>query len=181
MSDYSIAIVPKLSKYPNKEEKVDYILDWLITGNIIKPILTDCVLSSDKGYPVSDGARSITTDPDFLPFDLITNGLEIVASKQVFHTDQNDIEKIICPSCNSDLGTEDWSFFTEWQEDENSTLINCPICKKASDIHQFVFTPEWGFSDLGFIFWNWPGLTDSFVNEFKNKLGCDVNLVFTRI
>ena len=37
----------------------------------------------------------------------------------------------------------------------------------GSDIHQSEFTPEWGFSDLGFTFWNWSSLTDNFIADFK--------------
>jgi len=53
------------------------------------------------------------------------------------------------------------------------------LCHKTADIHQFTFTPEWGFSDLGFTIWNWPDLTDHFLNDFKKRLGCAVNLVYT--
>jgi hypothetical protein len=180
MSDHSIAIVPKLSSYAGKENKVKEILAWLVDLDIVKPTLSDCVLGSNGGYAVSTGARLVTPHPDHLPFDLITNGLEIDTDRQVFDNGGNGVEQLICPACRQDLANEDWDFLDEWASN-GSDNITCPLCKAATDIHLFVFSPEWGFSDLGFTFWNWPGLTDRFIADFKEKLGCDINVVYRMI
>ena len=103
MSDHSISIVPRQSNYPDKEDKAKEILEWLVSLDIVKPTLSDCVLSSRNGYAISNGARFVTTDPDSLPFGLITNGLEIITDRQVFHTGQNGIEELICPDCRQDI------------------------------------------------------------------------------
>ena len=50
---------------------------------------------SDNGYVISNGARSVTNDPDNLPFGLITNGLEIITERQVFYTGENGIEELM--------------------------------------------------------------------------------------
>lgn len=180
MSDHSISIVPKLSSYPDKQNKAKEILDWLVVLDIVKPTLSDCVLSSNSGYAVSQGANLVTTEPAHLPFDLITNGLELITERQVFHTGENGIEQLICPSCKQDIANEDWEFLSEWGDNKSNNLT-CPLCSVASDIHNFKFTPEWGFSDFGFTFWNWPNLTKNFINDFKQKLGCDINIVLTWI
>ena len=65
--------------------------------------------------------------------------------------------------------------------ENKSDNITCPLCKIANDIHQFEFTPEWGFSDLGFTFWNLAVLKPSFINEFSQRLSCDVSVVFRLI
>lgn len=180
MSDHSISIVPRQSAYPDKEFKAKEILDWLISLDIVKPTLSDCVLSSNNGYPISDGAKTISSEPDLLPFDLWTNGLAIVTEREVFHTGQNGMEELICPNCKQDIANEGWDFLSNWSDNKSNDLV-CPLCDVAADIHQFKFSPEWGFSDLGFTFWNWSGLTDDFINEFRHKLGCDINLVYTWI
>ena len=65
---------------------------------------------------------------------------------------------------------------------DNSISIVCKKSRypnnkeKAQDIK-----PEWGFSNLGFTFWNWPPFTDQFIKNFKQRLGCDVNIVFSHI
>ena len=180
MSDHSISIVPRQSAYPDKEIKAKEILDWLISLDIVKPTLSDCVLSSNDGYPISEGAKNISSEPDLLPFGLWTNGLEIVTERQVFHTGQNGIETLICPSCKQDMANEDWNFLNEWGDNKSNNLT-CPLCSVATDIHQFKFTPNWGFSDLGFTFWNWSQFTDEFIEAFKQKLNSDIDLVYTSI
>ena len=180
MSDHSISIVPRQSAFPDKEIKAKEILDWLVSLDIVKPTLSDCVLSSNDGYEISNGANLVSTEPELLPFDLGANGLEIITERQVFHTGQNGIEELICPSCKQDIANEDWDFLSEWGDNKSNNLT-CPLCNVATDIHQYKFTPEWGFSDLAFTFWNWSSLTDEFIDDFKRKLGGDINIVYTWI
>lgn len=180
MSDHSITIVPRRSIYPDNKVKAKEILGWLTSEDIVKPALSDCVLSSDNGYSISDGARRVTNLPDQLPFDLITNGLEIITERQIFHTGENGMDECICPNCKENIASEDWSFFNDWYE-QRSNNLTCPLCHVATDIHQFTFSPEWGFSNLGFSFWNWPELKGEFVSEFKEKLGCEISVVYTHI
>ena len=180
MSDHSISIIPRQSTYPNKESKAKEILEWLVSLDIVKPTPSDCILSSSEGYAISNGARLITTETDYLPFDFGVNGLEIITERQVFDTGQNGMEKLICPSCKQDIANEDWDFFNEWSENKSNNLT-CPLCNISTDIHQFKFIPDWGFSDLGFTFWNWPGFTENFIEDFKKKLESEVSLVYTWI
>jgi len=180
MSDHSISIVPRQSAYPDKEIKAKEISDWLVSLDIVKPTLSDCVLSSNDGYPISEGAKKISSEPNLLPFGLWTSGLEIITERQVFHTGQNGMEELICPSCKQDIANEDWDFLSEWGDNKSNNLI-CPLCNAFTDIHQFNFTPNWGFSDLGFTFWNWSKFTDKFIEDFKKKLKCDIDLVYTWI
>ena len=177
MSDNSISVVPRQSEYPNKEIKAKEILDWLVSLDIVKPTLSDCILSSNDGYAISDGAKHTTAEPEYLPFELSANGLEIITDRQVFDTGQNGIEELICPHCKQDIANEEWMFLNEWGNNESNNLT-CPLCNVGTDIHQFNFKPEWGFSDLGFTFWNWSCFTESFINDFKQKLGNDVNIVY---
>jgi hypothetical protein len=180
MSDHSISIVPRQSTFPDKEIKAKEILEWLVSADIVKPTLSDCVVSSNDGYAISNGAKFVSAEPEYLPFDLGANGLEIITERQVFHTGENGLDELICPNCMQDIANEDWDFLSEWG-DNQSNNITCPLCNVATDIHQFKFTPSWGFSDLGFTFWNWPPLTDKFIEDFKQKLNCDIDLVHTWI
>jgi len=180
MSDHSISIVPRQSAYPDKEIKAKEILEWLVSLDIVKPTPSDCILSSSEGYAISNGAKFVSTEPELLPFGLGVNGLEIITEREVFHTGQNGMEELICPNCKQDIANEDWDFLSEWG-DNKSDNITCPLCNLATGIHQFKFTPAWGFSDLGLTFWNWPPFTDKFIDDFKQKLNCDIDLVHTWI
>ncbi len=180
MSDHSISIVPRQSAYSGKENRAKEILDWLVSLDIVKPTPSDCILSVSEGYAISSGARFVSAEQELLPFDFGVNGLEIITERQVFHTGQNGMEEIICPNCKQDIANQDGDFLSEWG-DNQSNNITCPLCNVATDIHQFKFTPAWGFSDLGFTFWNWPPFTDRFIDDFKQRLNCDIDLVHTWI
>lgn len=180
MSDHSISIVPRQSSYLDNNVKAIEVLEWLISQDIVKSTLSDCILSSDKGYAISHGANRVVYTPGELPFDLITNGLEIITNRQVFHSGENGLDKCICPNCKENIATEDWSFFIDWYE-RKSNHLTCPLCNVETDIQQFQFSPSWGFSDLGFTFWNWPDFTDEFIAEFRCKLGTDISIVYSHI
>ncbi len=180
MSDHGISIIPRQSGYPNNKIKAKEILDWLVSKDIVKPDASDCILSSEHGFAISEGAKYVTPRPETLPFGLMVNGLEIITERQVFHTGGNGIEELICPNCHKNLSEEDWTFFAQWQ-DQESNDIACPLCNTAADIHEFIFKPEWGFSNLGFTFWNWGELSDGFIAEFREKLDCEITLVYQRI
>lgn len=178
MSEHSISIVPKLSTYPGRDVKAEEILKWLVSLDIVKATVSDCILGSEGGYAISNGARLISSEPDMLPFGLWTNGLGIITERQIFHTGENGMEELICPACKQNIADEDWDFFNEWA-DNTSNSLTCPLCNVSTDIQQYKYTPEWGFSDLGFTFWNWPGFTDKFIDDFKMRLGCEISLVYT--
>ncbi len=181
MSNHSISIVPRLSRFPDKEQKTIEIVAWLISGDIIKSTLTNCLLGMDeKGYAVSAGAEHVTLYPEDLPFSIKSNGLEIVSERYIFTAYQNGIDRLICPNCDQDISGEDWEFFNEWASGESNNLT-CPKCKIGKEIHEFKFDPAWGFSDFGFTFWNWPVFTEGFIDQFKKRLGCAVDVVYAHI
>jgi hypothetical protein len=181
MSDSSISIVCKKSRYPNSQAKAQEILEWLIANDIVDLVPSDCALGSESGHAVSKGARSVVVEPKYLSFGPEQiNGVSIIAERTIFNTGQNGIEELTCPNCKNDISQEDWDFFDPWASGETDDLT-CPSCGRANEIHDYAFKPEWGFSNLGFEFWNWPPFTDQFIKDFKLRLGCDVNIVFSHI
>jgi DNA-directed RNA polymerase subunit RPC12/RpoP len=180
MSDNSISIVCKKSTYPHNKDKAAEILEWLVSCNIVKPTLSDCVLGSTNGYAVSDGAKAVVNEPDYLRYGLATNGFEIVTERTIFDTGGNGMRELICLKCKTDISQENWDFLQPWSDGETDGLL-CPACGERNEIHNFDFVPEWGFSDLGFTFWNWPPFKNEFINDFKQRLGCDINIVFSHI
>jgi hypothetical protein len=180
MSSHSISIVPKQSEYPDSKSKVKEILDWLVSKNIIKPSISDCILASENGYAISEGARDITNYNVYLPFDLITNGLEITTKRQIFHTGQNGIDECICPNCKENIASDVWDFLDDWFEHKSNNLT-CTHCDQETEINNYSFEPQWGFSNIGFTFWNWPELKEDFIEEFQERLGVEICIVNTRI
>ena len=180
MSDHSISIVPRQSTYPDHKNKAAAILHWLTQLDIVQPTLSDCILGSGGGYAIAEGAKEVTPHPELLPFDRITNGLSIVTERQVFDTGENFIDTLTCPACKQDIASYDWDFLNPWSRNESDNLT-CPRCRHETEIHHYTFEPDWGFSNLGFTFWNWPGFTDSFIAEFKKKLNSEIAIVHQHI
>ena len=180
MSSHSISIVPKQSEYPNSKSKAKEILDWLISKNIVQSHLSDCILGSENGYAISKGANNITEYTEYLPFNLITNGLEITTKRQIFHTGQNEMDSCICPNCKENIASDVWDFLDDWFEHKSNNLI-CNHCNQETEINNYSFEPQWGFSNLGFTFWNWPELKENFIEEFKEILGVEICIVHTHI
>jgi hypothetical protein len=181
MGDISWSLVPGKSTFDNKEIKVKKIIKWLISLDIIKQEVSDCILDINKlGYDISIGAKRVVKEPDYLPFDLQSRGLEITNERSIFSTFEGGLDKLICPECIQNIAEEDWDFFNEWASNKSNN-ITCPKCKTSSEIHSFKFEPIWGFSDLGFTFWNWPEFKSEFILEFEEVLGEKIDLVYAHI
>lgn len=179
MSDKSTSIVPELTSCLDRFNKAQQIVDWLIDIRAIKSYMTDCILSSEQGYPIDNGAITLTNEPQYLPFNLATNGLHVITEPSVFDAGENGLHSFVCPNCKEEILVEEWSF-DDFVESGNP-LLDCPICKQQSDLNNYAIEPTWGFSNLGFTFWNWTDLTDDFIKEFEQRLGCKVKIVVSRI
>lgn len=177
MSDCSISIIANNPNIINIEEKACKILEWLISLDIVKPTLSNCILSSKHGYAISKGAVRITESPEELPFHLITNGLEIVTEKTVFDPGEASDPDVSCKNCNKIMSFEEWFNF----EDPEDMRIKCIACGFEADLEEFILHIDFVEGNLGFKFWNWPDFTVDFINEFKNQLECEITIVHQRI
>jgi hypothetical protein len=176
MSDFSISLVPRVANYSDRHAKATEILAWLVAEEIVKPTASNCVLGNESGYSIGAQAKRVTGSPTNLPTILSTNGLAITTERTVFHS---DLEELVCPNCHQNIAAEDWDL-TPWFEQESSGLI-CPQCTLQTEIHDYLFKPTWGFSALGFTFWNWPNFTPQFIKQFEQKLGCAIALVYQSV
>lgn len=181
MGTVSISLVPRISEFKNKDEIVNKTIDWLIEIDAIKSSKSNCVLRlEDVGYAISDGAKKIVTEPKYLPFDLSANGLEVKLERQIFTSMENGIDELLCPNCSKNIANEDWDFFYEWASKESNNLT-CPKCERSNEIHSYRFDPVWGFCDLGFVFWNWVEFKKEFLDEFENRIGCEMDVVYAHL
>lgn len=114
----SIALVPKVKDYPNREAKAQEILDWLISRDIVEAEASPCLLAGDEGYAVAKGAKEIVNVPEGLPFELWTNGLEIITESQVFDPGAFYDEELDTELAESNLGFIFWN----WPEFKNEFI-----------------------------------------------------------
>jgi hypothetical protein len=131
MSDSSISIVPTILEYPNHIVKAKEILHWLIAEKIVSPEPSACTLgASSNGYAVGEGASKVVLFPQDLPFDLITNGLDVVTELTVFDPGENideDDEEMNFPESNLGFTFWNWPEFTDEFINEFRTRLNCEI------------------------------------------------------
>ncbi|MFN9319820.1 MAG: hypothetical protein ACK58Q_04485 [Chitinophagales bacterium] len=146
-----------------------------MSKDIIKPNLTDCTLSENLGYAISDGAKKITEYPEYLPFDLRTNGLEITTEEQDFTSGEDIDIEVVCKKCNQESEIPDWEYIDETEK------FACPSCNEQYPINDLMGETVVYKSNLGFTFWNTSDFTKEFLDEFQQKLGTEIILINQRI
>ena len=154
------------------------IREWLISEGIVSADATDCVLSDDTGYPPGPNYEKAVDCRDEHLLQLVTNGLDIITKRTVFHSGQGQFE-LVCSTCSGrSEPPEEWGDAVgEWYDKKGPGLLACPRCGESQPIDNWEHDPAWGFANLGFEFWNWPPLTDEFVKRIGERLGHRVVLV----
>ena len=167
MGDIYISIVP-IDVDESAVEHVELrVLTWLQEEQIVKKELTDCVLGKGLGFaPDVHYKRAIHEDSDANRIlSLKTNGLEAIMSRTVFTS--HGLDSLNCPNCGHDIMNTDWqSSVDDWHKG-GAGLFTCNQCEKADSITEMIFSPAWAFSNIGFTFWNWGMLKDSFIKDFE--------------
>ena len=136
MSDYTISLVPSVSRYAFAEIAVDDILKWLVSKDIVKAELSECTLGN-LGYAFSDGAQYIVLEPHFLPYQLDINGLEITTERTIFNTGQNGIDCIVCPNCTENIVDNEWDLDPWYQGFTDNLLCLRYAALKVTSINMF--------------------------------------------
>lgn len=176
MNNYSISIVPLVENYPNHAAKAQEIVQWLSEIKAIKKEKSICTLGKE-GYAIDEGAKKLVEFPEELPFGLEVCGLEVFTQSHIFTSGERELETVLCPSCKGEMREYFENQVNLW-ESTNNFIIQCPHCQAKHPIHAFHCEPIWGFSNLGFKFWNWTDFTYQFIEDFEQRLGCEVRVVY---
>lgn len=181
MGSRSVSLVPRKSSVLDKENIIEKVIIWLVEKDIIKKEKSNCLLDDSKlGYEISQGAKLIVKIPDKLSFKGHINGLEVITDRTIFTPMRYGLDNLMCPSCKIDISKEPWQYFDEWYSTKSDNLT-CPNCDNPSDIHEYSFHPNWGFSDLGFTFWNCSEFKEEFILNFEKLLKMKVDVVLAKI
>lgn len=181
MSDSYITIVPTNVTQGEVNELSQRTISWLTKREIISGNLTDCVLGQETGYPPGPNYESIITGDDFGLPRLKTNGFAVVTGRRVFDNGGNGLEEITCPKCGGNNIDTNWGEKLEaWLVEQNDKFM-CIQCNNDLPITAYDFKPAWGFGELGFTFWNWPGLTLEFLENMKKLLDKDIRVIYGKL
>lgn len=109
--------------------------------------------------------------------------VEVVAEgKGVFTSLGAGLDEVTCPKCGASIVEQFVEMVATWCTAEGYPLVPCPECGAASEIRDYKMSMPWGFSQIGFAFWNTVGdLSEDFVAEFAAELGEPVRRVFLKL
>jgi len=172
MGDYFQTLADIDASLEEAEFVAARIRNWLIELKIIEPEPRNCVLGiNGVGYPPLNYEQVIDEPPGSY-YDirqLAANGLEIEIGRKVFHNGQSGVT-ITCPKCGARCGDKWAEAISEWYENKGAGLLKCLQCETEHPVTDWNFNPAWGFGNLGFTFWNWPPLKQSFIDELKRRI-----------
>ena len=184
MSDSSTTLVPEriFIAAAEREQMEKRITSWMIEKGWIEPEISDCVLSEGGGRRITRKGNTHISgcEPDR---GLAVNGfcVEQFDGKNVFTNLEGGLESAVCSGCGEDIGEEFYDMTEAWFSGEDNPPVPCPCCGESFDIRDYVLEPPWGFSQIGFTFWNLWDMTDEFVEEFAAVLGEPVQVVWAHL
>lgn len=184
MGDSSITLVPEriFIEPAEQDEMENRITAWMIRNGWIEPEISDCVLSEGGGRRITRKGNTHISGcaPDH---NLSVNGfcVEKFDGKNVFTNLEGGLESAVCPSCKENVGEQFYDMTGEWFTGEGNMPVSCPCCKKSADIREYILEPPWGFSQIGFTFWNLWDMTEDFAAEFAAVLGEPVRAVWAHL
>ncbi|UII20722.1 hypothetical protein [Fulvivirga ligni] len=197
MSDNYI-IITTAREIEKPEEVKDKVIQWMQSNEFIETELTNCIMSTkNKGYkPGKKHIDAIGYDEDILKWTVC--GVEIRTEREVFNAGAfTAMTKMECPNCarNRFEGITPQDFFTDnctkeqlklfhsvfpefdnWTIHENATLT-CPHCGRITNIEEYKIDNSLSFSNFGLTFWNWPDLTNHFLEQLKSVVGTEINRI----
>ncbi len=180
MSDSYLTIVPDAVESDEAEALAEFVLDYLVSRRIVRQEPSDCALG--LGHAPGTRFQEAIEGDDFGLKSLLTNGMEVIIERSVFHNGFNGLERIDCPSCGADVHDTPWgNWLDEWFRNTGKDRMACPNCKVQRSITEYTFHPIWGFGNLGFKFWNWPPLQMEFIREIERLVKRPVKVVMGRL
>ena len=155
---------------------------WLVSEEIVEREQSDSVLSSTGGHRPGRCCRTAIKTEDNQFLRLQTNGVEIVVGRRVFDAGGNGIE-LSCGSCRHDFEPgEPWmDAVSAWWVGDDRAGFACPSCGQKTLLTEWRGPWPWGFGNLAVIFWNWPPLSDGFIQVLSQQLGHRTVMVWRRI
>ena len=177
MSDHSQIIVDLDATPEDAPRLAHVVLTWLAEEGVVqREPAPDSVLGDNDGHRPGPKFRKALEEPEdesaanFL--DLGLNGLEIEVGRTVFHSGGNGTE-LRCEACEHEFDPGDkWGDAVDaWYEGDDEVTFPCPSCGEARRLPEWRGPWQWGFGNLGFQFWNWPPLSDEFIDAVSEKLG----------
>lgn len=185
MGDSFIALVPeRYGISPAEQDEMEKrMVRWMQQEGLVEKEKSDCILSCDEdGYRFTPQASMRIAGEEFR--QMSTYGFRVQKSgrqKFVFTNYEGGLEAAWCPVCEKNIVNHFYEMVEGWYNAAGYPSVKCPLCATASDIRSYRLDPQWGFSEIGFEFWNLGELLDVFVDEFAEKLGEPIRYIWAHL
>jgi len=176
MSDHSQIIVDIEVGAEDAERLGSAVFDWLVGNGVVEREGTDSVLGGlghRPGRSYRNALEPGENDTGFLT--LRTNGLEIRTGRTVFDAGGNYPLELDCDACQYQVRSKsESSAFLDravsWDKGDDRVTFACPRCGQARPLREWRGQFQWGFGYLGLEFWNWPPLSEEFIQSVTRQL-----------
>ena len=182
MGNTQTILVPQASSFPGVQKNARLILNWLSALKVVQREASHCVPNPlNQGYARGERADWILAGDVIWPSAAnpeLRDGLEIITDRCIYTPEVGFQRRAQCPECRKAVGEALFEHLEQWMPAETDNFI-CPVCGFEDDINGFRFPQPCGFSDLGFIFHNWPDaeFSPTFLREFRERLGFPISIV----
>jgi hypothetical protein len=151
------------------------VRDWLIAEEIV---VADQHGSKGGHWPGPRRRAAVQEEPPSTAWDFKPNTVDLRVGRQVFDTGGNDVE-VRCASCGETHEPEDAWFDAvgAWADGDDAVRYSCGKCGVSAPLVDWRGPWQWAFGSLGVEFWNWPPLSERFIQRLAQRLGHRLVLV----
>lgn len=172
MGEWFQTIVDREASLVEAQELASTVLEFLINQGIIEAEMKVCGLDRDgMGYPPGHNCLQVVDETEPTSFRPKVNGLQVIVERSVFDSGQGGFE-LTCPQCQTkNTNVKKWQdAVQEWYDNKGDGLLECSHCNVATPVTDWNYESTIAFGNLGFQFWNWPPLKESFVSDIAQLL-----------
>jgi hypothetical protein len=150
----------------------DALRDNLVVRGIIARPVSDCVLGGHGHAPGPNRFDAVSNgdlEARRLLDSVSANGVEIVGGPRTVFYASSGLDRVRCPSCHTESEAQDefMEYVGAWSDGEDQQVV-CPACAAPSALPEWRTDPPWAFGYLGLTFWNWPLLSNAFIESLES-------------
>lgn len=152
---------------------------WLIAEGIIDAEQ----LGDERAHaPGHQRHAAILGDPPSSAWRVSPNTVALRVGRQVFDAGGNGVE-LRCAACGQTYEPgDDWiDAVGAWADGDDKVTYTCERCGASAPLTAWRGPWQWGFGSLGVEFWNWPPLSELFIQRLAHRLGHTLVLVQRRL
>lgn len=149
---------------------------WLLQLGVIDVKTGDNVLSNGPGHfpgPNLGGCFDAVSNKAIAQLRaLATCGVAIAVGRGVFDTGGNGV-RLVCSSCAGEI-TDDEAYVeagSAWANGDDDTTYACPQCGFAQPVADWNGPFVFGLGCMAVEFYNWPPLSERFIDSVAQRLG----------